>query len=91
MKLYERKLIDDSDNDVPKDYTIIYKFMGTIFQPILYIEIDVNVGNFIKKGFIEYSINNSRQFLLHKYKQTFPLFQISNDEIQLKILERKHW
>jgi len=42
VKLYETKLIDDSENDVPKDYTIIYKFFGTFFQPILYIEIDVN-------------------------------------------------
>lgn len=42
VKLCEKKLIDDSDNEVPKDYTLIYKFLGTIFQPILYIEIDVN-------------------------------------------------
>lgn len=44
MKLYERLLIDDLDNEVPKDYTIIFKYEGTIFQPILYIEIDVNVS-----------------------------------------------
>ncbi|KAJ6639949.1 hypothetical protein Bhyg_12697 [Pseudolycoriella hygida] len=42
VKLYEKKLIDDSGNVVPKDYTLIYCFRGTIFQPILYMEIDVN-------------------------------------------------
>lgn len=41
--MYERTLIDDT-NDVPKDYTILYKYYGAHFRPVAYVEINVNVS-----------------------------------------------
>lgn len=50
-KIYERILIDDR-NDVPKNYTIIQKYFGSYYKPVIYYEINVNVShrNQIKKN-----------------------------------------
>ncbi len=42
-RYYHRTLIDDV-NKVPKNYTIIYKYLGAIYKEVAYLEIDVNVS-----------------------------------------------
>lgn len=93
VKLYERKLIDDFENDVPKDYTIIFKFCGTIFQPILYIEIDVNVS--VSLIFWLRAKTLIIESLLHQYSMLryhHPSYQqYLSLNGKFEILERKHW
>lgn len=42
-RTYHRTLIDDVNKD-PKNYTIIYKYLGAKYKEVAYLEIDVNVS-----------------------------------------------
>ena len=44
-RMYSRKLIEDF-NAVPKNYQIIYKYIGAKYREVVYLKIDVNVSSY---------------------------------------------